>query len=198
MAKINAIPALRAKAEQALLGISPYVAPGRTDPARLLHELQVHKVELEMQNEALVEALNEADELRMKYHDLYDFAPVAYLTLTSMGAILEANLEATKMLGLTRGKLLNRRLQEFFDPGALPYIQQFFSDLCESTQKVTVQSLQLVDKKPIPRYIDAQGRVYIDPLSHVKRIRIVLMDVTALKMATDDVFKIVSNFGDLT
>lgn len=198
MTKLDAIPALRAKAEQALLGNSPDDDSCNADPVRLLHELQVHKVELEMQNEALVEALNEADALRMKYHDLYDFAPVAYLTLTTLGAILEANLEATKMLGLTRGKLLNRRLQEFFDPRALPQIQQFFSELFEGTQKICAQSLPLADKKPIPRYVDAQGRTYIDPMSHVKRIRVVLTDVTALKMATDDVFNIVTNFGDLT
>jgi PAS domain-containing protein len=166
--------------------------------AKLLHELQVHKIELELQNEALVEALNECDELRMKYYDLYDFAPVAYLTLTSMGAILEANLEATKMLGQTRGKLLNRRLQEFFDASVLPDVQQFFSALCEGTQKISVPSLLLADQKPLPRYVDAQGRVYVDPLSHVKRVRVVLMDVTALKMATDDVVHSVSSFGHLT
>ena len=56
----------------------------------------------------------------------------------------------------------------------------------------------LVEKKPVPRYIDGQGRVYIDPTSQVKRIRVVLMDVTALKMATDDVSNVITNFGDLT
>jgi PAS domain S-box-containing protein len=198
MARVNAIPALRAKAEQALLGISPYGGQERADQAKLLHELQVHKVELEMQNEALVEALNEADELRTKYHDLYDFAPVAYLTLTSMGAILEANLEATRMLGLTRGKLLNRRLQEFFDPSALSELQQFFSELGDTTQKIKVQSLLLMEKMPIPRYVDGQGHVYVDPASQVRRIRVVLMDVTALRMATDDASNIITNFGELT
>jgi PAS domain-containing protein len=197
MSRINAIPQLRAKAEKRLGGTALEAGHGKADPTKLMHELQVHQVELEMQNEALVEALNEADELRMKYHDLYDFAPVAYLTVTTMGSILEANLEATKMLGLSRGKLLNRRLQEFFDPTALPEVHQFFSSLTATTQKINARCLLLLDDKPIPHYVDAQGRIYVDPLSHVKRIRVVLMDVTALKLATDDVVNVISGFGDL-
>lgn len=197
MSRINAIPALRANAEQRLNGHPVRGSLSSADRTKILHELQVHQIELEMQNEALVEALNEADVLRIKYHDLYDFAPVAYLTLSTMGVILEANLEATKMLGLTRGKLLNQRLQEFFDPCARPDIQQFFSEMFEDSQKVCVKSLMLRNKRPMPRYVDGQGRVYADPLSNINRIRVVLTDVTALKMATDDVLNVVTNFGDL-
>lgn len=197
MPRINPISQLRAIAEQRLAKNSADAGPGTLDAAKLLHELQVHQVELELQNEALVEALNESDQLRMKYYDLYDFAPVAYLTLTSMGAILEANLEATKMLGLTRGKLLNRRLHEFFDTTSLNRVHEFFSSVCEGTQKIGARSLMLLDQQPMPRYVDLQGRIYVDPFSQVKRIRVVLMDVTALKLATDDVVKTISGFGDL-
>ena len=79
-----------------------------------------------LSGETLLENPAECDALRLKYHDLYDFAPVAYLTLNTMGNILEANLEATKMLGLNRVKLVNHRLQEFFDASALPAVNKFF------------------------------------------------------------------------
>ena len=80
---------------------------------RLLHELHVHQIELEMQNEELRRAQQELEASRTKYFDLYDLAPVGYVTLSEKGLILEANLTAANLLGVERGQLLQQPLTRF-------------------------------------------------------------------------------------
>jgi PAS domain S-box-containing protein len=81
-----------------------------------VHELRVHQVELEMQNEELRRAQAELESSRARYFELYDLAPVAYLTLSQQGLILEANLTAATMLGVSRGDLARRPLSHFIFP----------------------------------------------------------------------------------
>ena len=68
----------------------------------LVHELQVHQIELEMQNDALRQGQIDLEEANRKYSDFYDLAPVGFLTLDESGLIQEVNLTATSQLGLTR------------------------------------------------------------------------------------------------
>jgi PAS domain S-box-containing protein len=79
----------------------------------IMHELQVHQIELEMQNEELRRAQLELDAARSRYFDLYDLAPVGYCTLSAHGLILEANLTAANLLGVTRQKLINQPISRF-------------------------------------------------------------------------------------
>jgi len=72
---------------------------------RLVHELRVHQVELEMQNEELLRTQDALMDARARYFDLYDLAPVGYLTVDETNAILESNLAAATMLGRTRQTL---------------------------------------------------------------------------------------------
>jgi len=84
----------------------------KTEPetARLVHELQVHQIELEMQNEVLQQAHARAEALLAQYTDLYDFAPTGYFNLAPDGTILAVNLTGARLLGIERAELLNRRL----------------------------------------------------------------------------------------
>ena len=75
---------------------------------QVLHELRVHQIELEMQNEELRQVQLELQATQEHYFDLYDLAPVGYLTISDRGRILEANLLAATMLGIPRGALLHQ------------------------------------------------------------------------------------------
>jgi two-component system, chemotaxis family, sensor kinase Cph1 len=78
-----------------------------------LHELRVHQIELEMQNEELRRAQAELDAVRARYFDLYDLAPVGYCTLSGKGLILQANLAASALLGMPRSALIQQPLSRF-------------------------------------------------------------------------------------
>lgn len=80
---------------------------------RTLHELQVHQIELEMQNEELRQTQAELAAAQARYVDLYDLAPVGYVTLSEQGLILEANLTAASLLGVVRGELVGQALHRF-------------------------------------------------------------------------------------
>jgi len=77
---------------------------------RLLHDLQVHQIELELRNRELREARAELEASRDRYADLYDFAPVGYVTLDQRGRVIEANLKAADLLGRSRESLLGHSL----------------------------------------------------------------------------------------
>ncbi|MDO9559232.1 MAG: PAS domain S-box protein, partial [Syntrophales bacterium] len=80
---------------------------------RTLHELRVHQVEMEMQNEELRRAQAELDASQARYFDLYDLAPTGYCTVSEKGLILEANLTAATLLGVARGALVKQPLTRF-------------------------------------------------------------------------------------
>ncbi len=86
------------------------------DARQLLHELQVHQIELEIQNEELRRSQQINDDLRARYFDLYDLAPVGYLTLSRQGLIVEANLTCANLLGVVKAQLVNHQLSHFIFP----------------------------------------------------------------------------------
>jgi PAS domain S-box-containing protein len=102
--------ALRRRAEEMFKANQPAdpetLSPEETK--QLLHELRVHQIELKMQNEELQRTQNELECSRARYFDLYDLAPVGYLTLSEKGLIQEANLAAAGMLGQARGTLVRQ------------------------------------------------------------------------------------------
>jgi len=83
---------------------------------RMLHELQVHQIELEMQNEELRRSRAELQASHERYFDLFDLAPVGYFSLTEDARILEANLTGGELLGVTRSDLLDRPFTRFIFP----------------------------------------------------------------------------------
>jgi signal transduction histidine kinase/ActR/RegA family two-component response regulator len=104
------------------------LAARAVDPARLIHVLQVHQIELEMQNEELNQAKDELAAILDDYTELYDFAPVGYLTLDAAGTVLRANLTAASLLGIPRSELLGVPFPGFLADGSLTSFKGFLHD----------------------------------------------------------------------
>ena len=106
---------LRSRAEQESKVLPPLeihtLSP--EEVGRMLQELRVHQIELEMQNEELRVSRQELETSRTRYFDLYDLAPVGYFTLSEAGLILEANLTAAALLGVARNALVKQPLSRF-------------------------------------------------------------------------------------
>lgn len=105
---------LRNQAEESLFHQTlPDGLPVASDPRKMLHELHVHQIELEMQNNELRRVQAELEDSRMLYRDLYDLAPIGYCTLDDEGLITQANLTAATLLGVAREALVKQPIRRF-------------------------------------------------------------------------------------
>ncbi len=106
---------LRSGAEALVVSMSPEkMATKPTDV--LLHELLVHKIELEMQNEELCRIYHELADKQERYKDLYEFAPIGLLSIDHEDRIIEVNLTAAAILATERSELLRQRFSKFVAP----------------------------------------------------------------------------------
>ena len=170
---------LRARAE-AELAHAPDAEVSAQSAQELLHELRVHQIELEMQNGQLRQSQAALEESRDRYADLYEFAPVAYLTLTREGMLAEVNLTCATLLGVDRKRLLNRNFGTFVDPDERDRWHRFFLSVLQHDAR---QSCELALQRPDGSRIYAQVdclRVEADSTSSV---RITLTDITERKNA---------------
>src|ERR1039457_2504510 len=115
----------------------------KATPLRLLHELQVHQVELEMQNAELHEARDRMETLLEKYTDLYDFAPVGHFSLDESVRIMEVNLTGAALLGVERSRLINRSLPRFVAPASQPDFLAFLKSVFAATGKQVCEAALL-------------------------------------------------------
>ena len=115
---LSAAEALRQKAEMLVSGKEALSKESLADmPPTLmlkkLHELQVHQIELEMQNETLRQTQLQLVAMQARYFDLYDLAPISYCTVNELGIILEANLATAELLGEARNSLVGQRISSY-------------------------------------------------------------------------------------
>lgn len=120
-------------------------------PLKLLHELQVHQIELEMQNEELQLAVEKAKTAMA----LYDFAPMGYFILDQDYTIGKLNFSGAKMLGSDRSRLVNRNFSQFLKPDHLPVFKEFFRKLIVTESKQTCEVCLLSDENS--KYIYLEG-----------------------------------------
>jgi PAS domain-containing protein len=122
----------------------------------LLHELQVHQIELEMQNAELRQARDELEVALDNYTDLYDFAPSGYFTLAATGAILQANLTGATMVGIERSRLVGqsfgRLVSAEFRPAFSTFLEQVFAG-----QTKQAGDFELVGKGQPLRFVNIEA-----------------------------------------
>lgn len=175
--------ALRRRAEAALREKPPEVGPAWSEPdtQRLLHELMVHQIELEMQNAELQEARDALEVEREKYSDLYDFAPVGYLTLDREGTVGESNLAGAHLLGVERSRLVGRRFGFFVAAASRAAFNTFFQQVFES---LTKESCELVLQREGQPPVDV--RLEAVAAAAGRECRLVLRDITDLRRMEAD------------
>ena len=175
--KTEAAPAkLRRRAENLVAKHSGTLySPGAGEANRLIHELEVHQIELELQNEELRQA---RAELEANYNELYDFAPVGYFTLGRYGDIEKTNLTGAGMLGQPRSLLQGRRFAGFVTPESLPNFNGFLRRVMGGYGKEgCMVTLIKGGDTPVAAYIEATGA---GPDSHC---RLAVMDITSAEQA---------------
>ena len=154
----------------------------------LCHELEVHQIELEMQNEELKRLQSELIASEEKYRDLYEFAPIGYFTLESSGKIRDANLTGASLLGTERAHLVNNRFQAYLDQGSLLDFDAFCRRVMESKAKQTKEfRLNGMGRNgKVHLWVLTEARAIQDGVHH--GFRMAIIDITERKR-TDEALK---------
>ena len=150
------------------------------DVLRLIHELEVHQIELEIQNEDLRRVRDELEASVTRYSELYDFAPVSYVTLDARGTILEINLVGAGLLGKDRTDLIGQRLASWVTPPTRPALDALLAML-QREERASCDLALVGPKGPIYLRVDAVPE--IPSRAADWRCRAALTDVTEVKAA---------------
>ena len=105
----------------------------------LIHELEVHQIELEMQNEELLRTQGQLQDVLARYQDLFDLAPVGYVVLRANGAISNANLTAATLLGINRLHLIHRSLYQYIAGRSQQTLHQHLKGVFAGTERQTCE-----------------------------------------------------------
>jgi len=151
--------------------------------AQLLHDLQVHQIELQLQNEELRRAQLALELSNARYFDLYDLAPVGYLTVSAGGLILEANLSAATLLGVARSELVKRPLSRFIAKAQQDDYYQCRRQLIDTGQAQACE-LKVLQGGSVELWV----KLHISALSDATDapvLRVVMSDITERKQLDD-------------
>jgi len=150
-------------------------------PDKRLHELQAHQIELEMQNEELQRVQLALEESRDRYVDLYEFAPIGYLTLTVEGMIADINLTGARLLGVERVKLINRRFAHYVASEDCTRWHHHFLHIKQQGDKQAIElNLRRADGTTFQAYLDCLTTTVA---TKQPTLRITLTDITNMKLA---------------
>ena len=148
------------------------------DTQKPIHELRVHQVELEMQNEELRQAQSELAQSRDRYLELYDFAPIGYFTLDKKGLIKEVNLAGAELVGLERAHLIQKQFSRFIAPGSQDAFY-FHRKRVLASEDRQVCELVLVNKNGAQFHAQLQTVAVGDFKHSSSQLHIAVIDITA-------------------
>jgi PAS domain S-box-containing protein len=164
--------------QQLKISKAPTEGPLSDADARLVHQLQVHQIELEMQNEELRESRILTESLLARYTDLFDFAPAGLFSIEKNGALSEVNLAGARMLGAERSQLMGKRFAASIASRERTAFNAFITQAFASNMAQTCElTLERPGHAPLCVTLEATRT------SDAKRCRLVLMDITARKQA---------------
>lgn len=159
-----------------------------TDICRLIHDLQVSQLELEMQNEELRQAYEELQIVRDKYSDLYDFAPVAYLTLDENGCVCEINLAGSALLGVSKTEVIGKLLVMWVAPADRDQFRSMRRAVMRSGETCTAE-VRFVCGDGSTVYARVEALALSSKIGHRAGARVIIHDLTQRKEAEDALFQ---------
>jgi len=170
---------LRQRAEARFRQSAPAPPKTQWDYVQLVHELQVHQIELEMHNEELRHSYDEADALRDRYADIYDFAPVGYFSLDRQGVILDMNLAGSILLGIKGSQKGRHRFAAHVAPDHLPAFNNYCTEVLQARHKMQCElALLPTQHRPV-----AWVRIEGVPDENGEECRLVVLDITVARQA---------------
>jgi len=151
------------------------------DTMKLVHELQVHQIELELQNEELKRANQLAEEAADNYTELYDFAPTGYFTLSGKGEIIRLNLAGAELLAKERSMLINKLFTSFVQIQHRPVFIQFLERVIKSSVKEHCE-IVLSNGEHSSKYLSLTGNLN----KKGDELFITAEDITSQKMLNEE------------
>ncbi len=172
---------LRQRAEAACqAGAAPQAAsPLPQAFESIIHELQVHQIELELQNDELNRASAALDCSRARYFDLFDLAPIGFCSISEPGLIIEANLFAASLLGLPRSGLMQQPLSRFVQPQDLPHYYRWRKQVMQGAP-AQVCELQMKNHAGTAFWAQLHATASVQASGKLN-IRLVLSDISERK-----------------
>ncbi len=158
----------------------PGTSRTREEAERLAHELEVHQIELEMQNAELRQARDEVERVLVKCTDLYDFAPVGYFTLGRDAEIKAVNFSGAGLLKVERSRLIGRSFGQYvsakYRPDFTAFLDQIFTSQTKGSCEVT-----LLNKGQLPLVVQIEAMA----TASGEECRLALIDITGRRQAED-------------
>jgi PAS domain S-box-containing protein len=148
------------------------------DTLALCQELNMHRANLELQNAELRQTQEQLRASEEEYRDLYEFAPVGYLTLDGEGRIRRVNLTGSALLHVERASLIQMRFQTFVAPASLPEFREFLARMAESGEKERCELEVMTPGRKKPLWLIAEGRSQRAAGGAECRYRVALTDIT--------------------
>ena len=156
------------------------------DVQLLVHELQVHQIELEKQNDELRRTKAELEGARDRYVDFYDFSPAGHFTLDTHGKIVEANLRAGTLLGINRKELIGKLLARFVASEDQGIFQRHCQEVLKTGSRQTCE-VHIRTKANVSCCVYLESLAVHNKPGHITHWRTAVLDISDFKRAEDEV-----------